>query len=277
MNFDKVKASLLVKSDAVSASPDADVRRLALTMDERAALDPLFEVLSNEGLYHSSKLPPRAVSAIVAKCPGWPAAECAAAYDLLRKLCLHEDGCATYLAPKAAAVASQAVARAADPSAAFGTRATSIGLLVNLLVKASSREALLEMTGDIAEAAATAATDVKPVLRARAALAVHNAAAALAMHVTRTGHLLAGNAALEAAAVKIATASLAVAMPEDTPESSRATALSGLATALLVSPEARSACSRLDADAKLAAMRGAAKPRSHFAHTIEDAIEALSI
>lgn len=275
--FDKVKSALLVKSDAVSASPDAAVRRLALTMDERAALDPLFEVIANEGLYHSTKLPPRAVAAIVAKCPMWPAADCAAAYDLLRKLCLHADGCETYLAPKAIVIATQAIARAADAASPFGTRATSIGLLANLLVKAPTRDLLLELSGDMAEAAATVSTHEKPMVRSRAALVVHNAAAALANHVTRTDRALAGNAALEAAAAKVAAAALAIALPADTTDPTRATALAGLATALLMSPEARSACSRLDADAKLVAMRDPAKARTQVSHAVEDAIEAMRI
>jgi phospholipase A-2-activating protein len=239
--LDKVKPALLIKSDAMASSAS---KELALTIDERAALDPMFEVLADEGHFHSSTLPPRPATAVVDKCPKWSPEHCAVGYDLIRKMCLHAHTASTIIAPRTAAIVSAACPRLVAAEAGVGPKVTILGLLANLFVKPEVRSEAVKHTQAIAEAVRTVVASDNALIRARAALVLVNAAAALASQGGTDS-----DASLAAGATAIALAASDGLGTSDSAEDVRESFALALGTAVTISRKAKEAAAAAGADA----------------------------
>lgn len=272
IQLDKVKAAIVAKSAEIAAGSE-EHRAAALTVDDVAALDKLFEVVAVEAMYHSSVLPARGAGVVVAKIPRWPTAACAAGFDLLRKLCLHTQGAATYIAPAAPGIVEAACRVVTDPSAGLGPITMSLGLLSNLLVKPEPRAAVLPMAAVMADAAAAQAAHERPMVRARAAILLHNLAAALAKHAESAGALVDSTPELDAGAERLAAAAVAILTAPGSADATLIPAAAALGTAVLVSSKVRASA---EAKAAAEAVAAAAPAGSQLKQVANDAVSSFS-
>lgn len=274
-SFKAVHDAILAKNDQVAAESDAAVSALALTMDERATLQSLFDVLQNEGLYHSSVLPAKAATLIVTKAIHWPGKHSAAVYDLCRKMALHAEGAKTYIAPNLSDMVTSVVTGITSAESGLGPKATGLGFLCNVFARTETVDKALPLITTVASAAQACASFEKPLVRARAALLVSNAAAALAAHTEKRGSKVDDDAFLSGGAVALVAAAAACLKPDDTAESVRVSAACALGTAVLCSDTAKAAGMSSGADALASAVAAAAKDGSQLAATAKDAAQAF--